>query len=156
MSEVKKERAEWLTRVYSSDAQAISDDVANGHLFDRLNDFGLDHFLATFRPLTKLRETRGELQFELGKLTHDAADLSFAEFLLDGQVCFEVRIRFEPEPPHRIHYWGSYPPLPDGVKCVAINQRTLRVAWHWNVFVLWSWQTVASGLLIAVILSTIT
>ena len=63
------QRLAWLARIHSSDAEAMSDEVANEHLFDRLNDFGMAHFVNTFRPLVKLHEV-GELLLLLYLVLH--------------------------------------------------------------------------------------
>jgi hypothetical protein len=116
MDDIKQQRVQWLAQVYSHDAIAISDETSNEHMVEMHPEFGMDHFIATFRPLTKLREKRGELQFEVGNLRHEADDLAFADLLVGDEVLFELRIRFEAQAPHRIHYWGSYPPLAKGVE----------------------------------------
>ena len=85
------------------------------HLFDRHNDFGIAAFLEGFRPLNKLREQRGPVVFELGAIDEAADDLAFVELLVEGELIYVARVRFEVESPCRIKYWGSYPPLPKGI-----------------------------------------
>lgn len=129
----KLEHLEWIARLYSYEEIAISDEVANTHLFDRLNDFGMRHFLETYRPLNKLREQRGPLVFRIGAVTHPEPDVTFAELIVDDEVQFVQRVRFEKELPCRIRYWSSYPPLPmninlrpytpaDAAGCVALER----------------------------------
>ena len=93
----------------------MDDSLADAHLVDRLNDFGMANLLRAFRPLVKLREARGPLQFTLGETRNTAPDLAYTTLELDGQAVFVLRVRFEEHAPYRIHYWGAYPPLPNGV-----------------------------------------
>ena len=62
----KRAHLTWLAQLYSHHPDATSEQAADEHLFDRMNDFGMDQFLATYRPLVKLREQRGPVTFELG------------------------------------------------------------------------------------------
>ena len=111
----KLDRLTWLAQLYSHDSQAASEEAANEHLFDRFNDFGIEHFLKTFRPLVRLRERRGPVVFALGRVVHEADDLTYAELCVADEVIYIARVRFEEVAPCRIRYWSSYPPLPDGV-----------------------------------------
>ena len=112
----KAGRLDWLRRVYGHEPSAVSDEEADVHLFDRLNDFGMQHFVDNFRPLNKLREQRGPLEFSLGNVDHRHPDVCYAELCTADEVVFVLRIRFEAELPCRVKYWGSYPPLPEGVQ----------------------------------------
>ena len=129
----KRHHLDWLVQLYSHHPDAITDDAADPHLFDRHNDFGIAAFLEGFRPLNKLREQRGPVVFELGAIDEAADDLVFVELLVEGELIYVARVRFEVESPCRIKYWGSYPPLPEGVVlrdyqpgdaagCVALEQ----------------------------------
>ncbi len=113
---MKEQRLDWLAKIFSSDAVAMSDEVTNEQLFDRFNDFGMAHFVNNFRPLAKLRDARGPLTFDVGAVEHAADDLSYVELCLSGEVIFMVRVRFEAQPPYRIRYWSPYKPLPEGVR----------------------------------------
>ena len=126
----------WLGQVYSHHQDAIREDVAETHLFETFEGFGIDQFVATYTPLIKYREAHaqdGQLQFDLGKIEHEAPDLTFAELLHNGECAFVLRVRFEEESPCRIKYWISYPPLPSNIElrryeakyapgCVALEQ----------------------------------
>lgn len=112
----KNARMHWLAQVFSADPVAISDEKANEHLFDRENDFGLDHFVQTARPLVKLRESRGDVTFSVGACDHAEPDRTYASLMLDDELVFQVVVRFEASLPCRIRYWMFYPPLPAGVE----------------------------------------
>ena len=111
----KEERLRWLARLYGSDPETVDDSEADEHLADRLNDFGMANFLTTYRPLAKLRDTHGRLEFELREIDHAEATLTYAELFRDGQPEFVLRVRFDDGPDHRIRYWSSFPPLPPEV-----------------------------------------
>ncbi len=113
--DAKTHRLDWLRRVYCHEPSAVSEEEANTHLFDRLNDFGMQNFVDNFRPLNKLREKHGPIEFALGKVDHAAPDICYAELCFNDAVIFILRVRFEAELPCRVLYWGSYPPLPEGV-----------------------------------------
>jgi len=113
--DAKTHRLDWLRRVYCHEPLAVSEEEATIHLFDRLNDFGMQNFVDNFRPLNKLREKHGPIEFSLGKVNHAEPDLCYAELCFKAEVVFILRVRFEVELPCRVLYWGSYPPLPEGV-----------------------------------------
>jgi len=129
----KRNHLDWLVALYSHHPEATTDAAADPHLFDRHNDFGIAAFLEGFRPLNKLREQRGPVVFQLGAVDEVADDLLFAELLIDDELIYIARVRFEVESPCRIKYWSSYPPLPanvilrdykpsDAAGCVALEQ----------------------------------
>ena len=116
-AEQKLVRLTWLVDLFSHDPMAVQEETANDHLFDRMNDFGMEHFLNSFRPLNKIRERRGPVRFEMRDIRHEAPDITLVNFAEAGrtEVDFEVRVRFEEAAPHRIRYWSPYAPLPEGV-----------------------------------------
>ena len=107
---------EWLCRVYSGDREAVGDAEADRHLFDRSNDFGLKDFVESFRPLKKLRDAKGDVNFTIGEVEHRDPDRSFAQLVFEGEVVFILVVRFEEVAPHRVKYWMSHPPLPEGLE----------------------------------------
>ena len=111
----KQNGIDWLARVFSHEPDAIAESTADEHLFDRLNDFGMQNFVDNFRPLNKFRQRHGNVQFAIGAIEHDAEDLCHVKLVHEGVVIFVLRIRFEETLPCRIKYWGAYPPLPDDV-----------------------------------------
>ncbi len=126
-------RLEWLTRIYNGDAEAATPAAAEAELYDSEHLFGLDTFAETFPPLVKLRKRLGDVQLTLGEITHEAPDLSYADLEAGDEVVFKLYVRFEAEPPNRLMYWMSYPPLPPGVSvrpyvssdapgCVALEE----------------------------------
>ena len=126
-------RLQWLVQVYSGDAAAVTDAVADPNIFDPTYKFGLDTFTETYRPLKKLREEFGDITFTLGDVRAVAADLTHADLVYDGEVRFVAVVRFESVAPHRIMYWNSHPPVPtdvlmrpyqagDAAGCVALER----------------------------------
>lgn len=110
----KLARLDWIRQVYNSDPEAISQAASDEHLLDNTN-FDLKTFIETYRPLTKLKEARGELDFRLENVRHEHADVTFVDLYLGDEHIFEAYVRFEAELPCHVMYWMSYPPLPDGV-----------------------------------------
>lgn len=111
----KHDRLEWLRRVYSNDAEALTPEQDAAHLFETMEGWGAAQFVATYRPLTKLIEARGPISFTLQDIEHAAPDVTYANLRLDGEILFVLYVRFEAFAPYRVRYWNSYPPLPDGV-----------------------------------------
>ena len=107
-------RLEWIRRIYNSDVDAISQAASDEHLLDNTN-FDLKMFIDTYRPLTKLKEARGDLDFVIADIRHPHPDVTFMDLCLDGEPIFEVYVRFEDTLPCHVKYWMSYPPLPEGV-----------------------------------------
>lgn len=87
---VKAQRLAWLAEVYSGQPQALSDDAADEHLFDRTNDFGLANFLETYRPLKKLRAARGEAQFTIAEVEHKAPSYGTEDLFSNGKAVLGI------------------------------------------------------------------
>ena len=128
----KQVRLDWIRRVYNSDTEAISQAASDEHLLDNTN-FDLKMFIDTYRPLTKLKEARGDLDFRIENVRHEHPDVTFVDLCLDDEHIFEAYVRFESELPCHVMYWMSYPPLPasvtirkyeakDAAKCVELER----------------------------------
>ena len=92
----KQVRLDWIRRVYNSDAEAISQTASDEHLLDNTN-FDLKMFIDTYRPLTKLKEARGDLDFRIENVRHEHPDVTFVDLYLDDEHIFEAYVRFESE-----------------------------------------------------------
>ena len=81
-------RLDWIRRIYNSDPDAISQAASDEHLLDNTN-FDLKTFIDTYRPLTKLKEARGELDFRIENVRHEHADVTFVDLYLGDEHIFD-------------------------------------------------------------------
>lgn len=111
----KEDRLIWLTRVFSGDQAAVTPENVATHIVDPTHVFGIELTSKRFPPLKRIFAEHDVVDFTLGAVRHTDPDRSFVEFCLEGVPALIVVARFEVGSPHRMKYWGAYPPLPDGV-----------------------------------------
>ncbi|MEM7097681.1 MAG: hypothetical protein AAF541_05425 [Pseudomonadota bacterium] len=108
-------RLAWLARIFSNDKSAATDELAEEMLVEHHPDYHISTFVEGFRPLRKYLDKAGPVSFDVSTIDHSDGDRSYASLSVNGEVIFELVVRFEVQAPYRVMYWMSHPPLPAGV-----------------------------------------